>query len=126
PAIAAAPFPNGIQAFTPAGFQVGTDARVNIGSKLYFWAAFRDVPALDLAVEMSPGDSTPNEGEAVSATISLRNMGPETATGVSLRGALAPGFTYQTYLLSRGVYDPSSGIWNPGSIASGYSATLTL
>jgi hypothetical protein len=52
-----APFANGIQSFLVNGFQVGTDGRTNLASKVYFWSAFRDVATIDLAVTHSVNDS---------------------------------------------------------------------
>lgn len=126
PVGAAAPFAGGIQALLPTGFQVGGDARVNGNGKVYFWTAFRDVPGLDLAVTDAVTDSTPNEGESIHWTIRVYNLGPETATGVQVVHARPAGTTFQTYVLSRGVFDAAHGAWSVGALAPGDSASLDV
>ncbi|TMQ70222.1 MAG: DUF11 domain-containing protein, partial [Candidatus Eisenbacteria bacterium] len=126
PTLPLAPYANGTQAFLSDGFELGTDAAVNTSGKVYFWSSFRDVASMDLAVTATVSDSTPNERDLVTYTIRVRNLGPENATGVALQDTLPRGVTYRTYVPSRGVYDPATGIWTLGSVVSGDSATLAI
>jgi len=83
----------------------------------------------DLVVKtLASGDATPDEGDVVTFNITVVNNGPDTATGISLSDLLPAGLTATANNggLTQGTYDPATGLFNIGTLASGASATLTL
>ena len=86
------------------------------------------VPAADLVTvkTLASGDGTPDEGDTVIFQITVTNDGPDTATGVSLTDSLPAGLTFVADTTSQGSYDPATGLFDIGTLASGATATLTL
>ena len=86
------------------------------------------VPAADLVTvkTLASGDATPDEGDTVIFQITVTNDGPDTATGVSLTDSLPAGLTFVADTVSQGSYDPATGLFDIGTLASGATATLTL
>jgi uncharacterized repeat protein (TIGR01451 family) len=119
-------FTNGIQTLLPDGFQVGTVDPVNKAADLYYWVAFRNTPAMDLALTKTADASTPNEGDTLTYTITVTNNGPLGATGVEVLDKLPSGLSYLSFIPSQGAYDNASGIWRLGALSSGSHASLDL
>ncbi|NNE44708.1 MAG: DUF11 domain-containing protein, partial [Gemmatimonadetes bacterium] len=84
------------------------------------------VQAADLEIVKSVDDATPTEGEAITYTVTLNNLGPDPATGVSVSDILPPGVTYASSGVTQGSYVPGTGVWTVGAVAAGTSETLTL
>ncbi|MCI0770028.1 MAG: DUF11 domain-containing protein, partial [Chloroflexi bacterium] len=81
----------------------------------------------DLAVSKSVDDSSPQEGETVTFTVTVTNNGPGAATGVVVNDAIPAGLTFQSATTSDGAYATGTGNWTlDSSLASLASATLTL
>jgi len=80
----------------------------------------------DLALAKSVDAPRPNVGAQVTFTTTLANRGPNAASGIRISDALPAGFVLVTSSASQGSYDPGSGVWSAGALASGASATLTL
>uniref|UniRef100_UPI00388E38F2 DUF11 domain-containing protein n=1 Tax=Methanobrevibacter sp. TaxID=66852 RepID=UPI00388E38F2 len=80
--------------------------------------------ATDLVVSKTVDVSAPNYGDLVRWTVTVRNNGPDAATGVKVTDVLPDGLVYKSYSASVGSY--SNGIWNVGNLANGASATLTI
>lgn len=74
------------------------------------------VPSADLNVNVSVDNELPDVGSQVIFTITLTNEGPSDAIGVEVENLLPDGFTYVSDD-SGGLFDPSDGIWNVGTIA---------
>jgi uncharacterized repeat protein (TIGR01451 family) len=72
------------------------------------------------------GDDTPAEGDTVVFQILVTNNGAAQATNVSLTDSLPAGLTYTADSSVGGAYDPATGIWTIGTLASGATATLTI
>ena len=85
-----------------------------------------DVPSVDLAVAKSVDDGTPHEGDTVSYTVDVENLGPDDATSVEVTDLLPAGVTYQSDTPSAGTYDDGSGVWTVGGLANGVTETLTI
>jgi uncharacterized repeat protein (TIGR01451 family) len=122
-------FADGIQAFVPGGFEVGTDSAVNRNGVDHFWVAARDsVPTApaDLHVAKAVDDAAPNEGDSIEYTILLHNLGPGAASGVVVADSLPAGVTYSADSPSQGLYDFASGFWTLGDLAAGDSASLSI
>jgi len=86
----------------------------------------RRTPRVDLAVTKVVDDPTPAEGQVVTFTITVTNLGPDNARNVALRDLMPRGLTYVEHEVSRGTFDPASGRWVVGDLDDDESATLTL
>jgi uncharacterized repeat protein (TIGR01451 family) len=67
-----------------------------------------------------------NVGHQFYYLLTVRNNGPDTATGVRVNELLPAGLTFNSYTATQGIYNHSTGIWNVGTLASGASAVLTI
>ncbi|MEE9575429.1 MAG: DUF11 domain-containing protein [Gammaproteobacteria bacterium] len=100
------------------------------------WVEYNDDPTLtittgggpptDLAVSKTVNDTTPDEGQTITYTITLTNNGPVQATTVSITDLLPAGVTYVSETASQGVYVSGTGVWTVGTINNGASATLNI
>ncbi|HNM35895.1 MAG TPA: lamin tail domain-containing protein, partial [Anaerolineales bacterium] len=79
----------------------------------------------DLSINQSLDIATGVAGQ-VNLVISLKNDGPDTATGVSVRDLLPSGLTYVSHTATSGTYDANTGIWSVGNLANGTTITLTI
>jgi uncharacterized repeat protein (TIGR01451 family) len=117
-----------VQAFLPDGFQVGTETSVNETAYVYDWFAFRNpsATAADLELAMAVNDTVPIESDTLTYTVTLRNNGPDGASGVQVIDLLPAGLTYISDVSSQGTYTDVTGLWDVGVVTSGDSATLDL
>lgn len=84
-------------------------------------------PAIaDLELIKRVSASRVNVGQNATFTIELTNRGPDTATGVRVNDRLPTGLAFVAATPSQGSYDPVSGEWDVGTLASGAQATLTI
>ncbi|HEV7666901.1 MAG TPA: ExeM/NucH family extracellular endonuclease [Thermoanaerobaculia bacterium] len=83
-------------------------------------------PLIDIQVSETVNNSTPGVNQNVVFTVTAKNAGPATATGVVLTGNLPVGLSHVSNTPSQGTYTPGTGIWSVGTLAAGASATLTL
>lgn len=83
-------------------------------------------PTADLTVTKTGDDSTPNPGDTVNFTITVRNIGPDTATNIIMVDGIPTGISSygSPSSISQGTFNPSTGIWNVGTLISGGTATL--
>ncbi len=81
---------------------------------------------IDLSLEKSIDRAAPNVGENVMFTVTLRNAGPSTATGIQVRDRVPSEMTFVSAEVSSGSYNATSGIWTPTALASGATAILRL
>ena len=81
---------------------------------------------IDLFLNKTVSNSSPNVGSTVDFVITVGNEGPNTATGVSVKETLPAGVTPQSSIPSQGSFNTSTGIWSVGAIATGAQATLKL
>jgi uncharacterized repeat protein (TIGR01451 family) len=80
----------------------------------------------DLALTKTVDNPTPTVGDTVTFTVTLTNIGPDTATAVSVQDLLPAGFSLVSATPSRGTYTGSTGVWALSSLGTGAKATLTL
>ena len=80
----------------------------------------------DLAVVKVVDDARPDLGDTVTFTITLSNLGPDTATNVVLSDLLPAALAFVDASPSKGTYDGATGTWDVGTLASGASASLTI
>ncbi|MFH1755151.1 MAG: DUF11 domain-containing protein, partial [Candidatus Latescibacterota bacterium] len=84
------------------------------------------VQSADLAVTKIVNTPTPIEGDTVTYTITVSNLGPDLATGIKVLDLLPAGVTYVSNTASQGTYAQASGQWIVGPIAGSNSAVLTI
>ncbi len=92
------------------------------------------VVGADLMIEKTVDKRTPFDGDTVTFTITLKNLGPEPATAVTALDVLDPGITIHSAVASQGTYNIGSGTWtvNPPTLGvydpdtDAPKATLTL
>ncbi|WP_435018600.1 SdrD B-like domain-containing protein [Tundrisphaera sp. TA3] len=80
----------------------------------------------DLGLAMTADDVTPDVGDVVTFTLVLSNSGPDAASGVRVADALPSGLVFDSAAPGQGTFDPATGTWQVGTLASGSSATLVL
>ncbi|MBS9462726.1 DUF11 domain-containing protein [Flagellimonas sp. 389] len=81
----------------------------------------------DLSLTKTVDNPTPNVGDVVEFTVNVTNSGSSDATGVIITDLLPSGYTYQSHIVTAGVYDASSGLWNTnGTILNQSTETLVI
>ncbi|TWT56070.1 DUF11 domain-containing protein [Allorhodopirellula solitaria] len=80
----------------------------------------------DLSLTKTVDDDTPNVGDDVVFTLTVRNDGPDTAAGIEVLDTLPPGLTDIRADEQTGSYDPDDRIWRIDELESGSTAVLTL
>ena len=78
----------------------------------------------DLAVTKTVSDATPNVGDVITFTVTVTNLGPNTATSVQVTDVLPPGLTPVLTRVRRGTF--AAQVWDVGTLAPGASSTLTI
>ena len=81
---------------------------------------------IDLSLTKTVNNATPNVGDQVTFTITVKNDGPNNATGVTVTDILPAGLSFSTFASAVGTYNSSTGIWTVGNLAAGASATITI
>jgi len=88
------------------------------------------VASADLSLTKTPSNASPNVGANVTFTLTVRNDGPNPATGVTVREQLPAGLTFvsasSTPAAPSGGYDAIAGVWNVGSVGVNGEATLRI
>src|SRR5262249_52571032 len=80
----------------------------------------------DLQITKSVSNPTPNVGDTITCTITLRNAGPDPATNVTARHPSPSGVTLVSGSPSQGTYNSTTGVWTVGTVNPGTPQTLTL
>lgn len=81
----------------------------------------------DVKVEMSVSDETPDVGQNIKLTITVRNQnGPSDAAGIIIKNILPGSLTYVSNVTSNGTYDSSLNVWDVGNITVGSFVTLEI
>lgn len=80
----------------------------------------------DLELQVEVSDLSPVIGDEVVYELTLRNQGPDDATGVALTHVLPPRLELVSATASQGAYSSTTGVWSVGSLAEGATATLTI
>lgn len=100
----------------PTGQQVSDDSVATL------------LPPPELSIAKGIGDATLSRGELATYTITVRNVGAGTATGVVMTDPMPAGVTF-VQVTSTGVdtsFESGTLRWNIGTMAPGASATLTF
>ncbi|WP_168222157.1 SdrD B-like domain-containing protein [Aquisphaera giovannonii] len=83
--------------------------------------------AAGLSVATAVDDATPNVGDAVTATATVTNAGPDTVTNLVIHVVIPDGTTLSSSIVPDGTtYDPATGTWTIPSLAPGVPISLPL
>jgi uncharacterized repeat protein (TIGR01451 family) len=80
----------------------------------------------DLVLAKAVSNPTPNVGDTITFTLTLRNAGPNPAAGVAVNDPLPAGLTFVDAVPSQGTYSAATGRWTVGTLASGATVTLVI
>jgi uncharacterized repeat protein (TIGR01451 family)/fimbrial isopeptide formation D2 family protein len=80
----------------------------------------------DLAVDKVVSDARPNVGDTITYTVTLSNLGADTATGVTILDQLPAGLQFVAATASEGTYDSGTGIWTVGTVDTLFARTLSI
>jgi uncharacterized repeat protein (TIGR01451 family) len=81
----------------------------------------------DLALAKAVSNPTPTVGSTITFTITLTNLGSDTANVVGVTDPLPAGLTFVSATPSQGTYTPATGLWTVvGAINTGASQTLAI
>ncbi len=81
----------------------------------------------DLTLTKTVDNTLANVGDTIEFIVNLSNGGDSDATGVVVSDLLPIGFTYQSHIVTAGLYNPFTGIWNTnGVIPNGTTETLVV
>ncbi len=89
-------------------------------------AALNVPAAADIQVQKTVDSTAVSVGMEATFTITVRNAGPDAATGVEVTDAMPAGLSYISGTASTGTYDESTGKWTIGNLALNGTATLTV
>jgi uncharacterized repeat protein (TIGR01451 family)/fimbrial isopeptide formation D2 family protein len=121
--------PGQISPFNPSSFE-RTGNPADPGGALNNYNAPAQAPftvnSADLAVVKTVSNATPNVGDTITFTLTLNDLGPDTATNVTVTDHLPAGFQFVSALPSEGSYDSTSGIWTVGTVTTTTAQTLTI
>ena len=82
--------------------------------------------ASDLSLRKVASTSSASPGSTINFTLTVRNTGPDDASGVEVTDQLPSGFTFVSSSQSHGSYNSATGVWLIGDLAVNETATLTL
>ncbi len=88
-------------------------------------AAVTVAPAADLSLTKTASAPAPNPGEELTYTLTVRDTGPDGATGVTVADALPAGVAF-VRATGDGAYDASAGVWTVGAVPAGSARTVDL
>ena len=80
----------------------------------------------DLVLTKTVSNPTPNVGDTVTFTVTARDAGPSTATGVTVQDLLPAGVTFVSATPSRGSYNSGTGTWTIGTLNLSTAQTLVI
>ncbi len=80
----------------------------------------------DLAIDKTVDNDTPAIGDSVTFTIDITHLEGGGVASVRVEDRLPSGTSYQASTTTQGSYNPSTGIWQVGSLTVGQTETLTI
>jgi uncharacterized repeat protein (TIGR01451 family) len=80
----------------------------------------------DLSLTKTVDNATPLVGNNVVFTVTLRDLGSDTATNVTVNDMLPAGLTFVSSTPSQGTYNPSSHVWAVGTVTTATQQTLMI
>jgi len=82
------------------------------------------VNPVDLQVSKTVNVEEPQEGQEITYTVNVKNLGPSLATGVVISDPLPAGVTFLRATASQGAYDAATGLWQVGDLEEGQNVSL--
>jgi uncharacterized repeat protein (TIGR01451 family) len=83
-------------------------------------------PVADLMIIKNVDKDTVTVGQKVVFTIVVVNLGPDTAVNTRAFDLLPDGLKLISFKVSRGTYDPVTGIWDIGDLECGETVEMTI
>jgi uncharacterized repeat protein (TIGR01451 family) len=80
----------------------------------------------DLALANTVSNPQPHLGDTITFTITLSDLGPSNASGVTVTDLLPAGLTAVTASPSSGSYSFATGLWTVGTVTPAVAQTLLL
>lgn len=80
----------------------------------------------DLEIIKIVNNATPNYGDEITYTITVRNNGPDNSTNVKVFEVLADNFKFISANASKGYYNLTNGIWVVGNLTNNETAKLVI
>jgi uncharacterized repeat protein (TIGR01451 family) len=113
--------PNGTWSLYVFDDSVGDAGSIVSGWKLDITSVVTVSPVADIAAGLASSPGTLFVGGVITNTITVTNLGPAAATGVSVTNFLAPGETFVSLTSSQGSYSANGGVvtWTVGNLAAG-------
>ena len=72
----------------------------------------------DLEIIKIVNNATPNYGDEITYTITVRNNGPDNSTNIKVSEVLADNFKFISANASKGYYDLTNGVWAVGNLTN--------
>lgn len=87
---------------------------------------FEALTGADLSLDLVASTTTPNYESFVTYTVTVSNIGVDTASGVTVNMPMPTGLTWSSDT-SGGAYNPTTGIWTlPSALVNGGNASLSV
>ena len=80
----------------------------------------------DLEIIKIVNNVTPNYGDEITYTITVRNNGPDNSTNIKVSEVLADNFKFISANASKGYYDLTNGVWAVGNLTNNETAKLVI
>jgi uncharacterized repeat protein (TIGR01451 family) len=80
----------------------------------------------DLWLSKTVSNATPNVGDTITFTVTVKDLGPATATGVQVTDLLPGGLTFVLATPSQGSYSDITGVWDVGTVNTTTPQTLQI
>ncbi len=80
----------------------------------------------DLSLTKTVEQKNVSVGSEVTFVITVKNAGPDEATGVSVKDTIPYGLSLLRAVSSSGVFNSTAGIWEVGSLTAGTEAVLVI
>ena len=84
------------------------------------------VNIVDLEIIKIVNNVTPNYGDEITYTITVRNNGPDNSTNIKVSEVLADNFKFISANASKGYYDLTNGVWAVGNLTNNETAKLVI
>ncbi len=117
------PLPNGFSLTTPAPSPTGIHTASFAGAGAGNCQNNFGLASADLLISKTVNDENPTTGDNILFTLTVTNLGPTNATGVTVSEILPSGYTYVSDN-SGGAYNSGTGQWSIGNLAA--SATVSI
>ena len=80
----------------------------------------------DLEIIKIVNNVTPNYGDEITYTITVRNNGPDNSTNIKVSEVLADNFKFISANTTKGYYNLTNGVWAVGNLTNNETAKLVI